>query len=57
MGVYVTLDRGTYEVALVPGVAFGDGNCLRICYATSMEVLEKAMARIVGAFTQLTRPS
>ena len=45
------------QVALVPGVALGDGNCLRICYATSMEVLEKAMARIVGAFTQLTRPS
>jgi len=30
-------------VALVPGEAFGDDNCLRIAYADSMETLGKAM--------------
>lgn len=33
-------------VAVVPGDAFGDPNCIRISYATSEEVLREAMARI-----------
>ena len=33
-------------VALVPGEAFGDGNCLRISYATDMGTLQDAMDRM-----------
>ena len=33
-------------VALVPGIAFGDDNCIRISYATSEDRLEKALTRI-----------
>ncbi len=35
-----------YHVALVPGIAFGDPNGLRISYAASQENLEEAMRRI-----------
>jgi aspartate aminotransferase len=34
------------EVALVPGSAFGADGYLRFSFATSMEVLEEAVARI-----------
>lgn len=37
------------KVAVVPGDAFGDPNCLRISYAASMELLEEAMDRIATA--------
>lgn len=33
-------------VALVPGSAFGNEGCIRISFATSMEILSKAMDRI-----------
>ena len=33
-------------VALVPGEAFGDPNCLRISYATDMGTLQDAMDRM-----------
>lgn len=33
-------------VALVPGIAFGDDNCVRISYATDDSILEKALVRI-----------
>ncbi|MDL2314450.1 pyridoxal phosphate-dependent aminotransferase [Desulfovibrio sp. OttesenSCG-928-C14] len=33
-------------VALVPGQAFGDDNCVRISYATSDDLLRKAMGKI-----------
>ena len=33
-------------VALVPGVAFGDDNCIRISYATSDDVVEKALTLV-----------
>lgn len=33
-------------VALVPGAAFGDDNCVRISYATDDAVLEKALGRV-----------
>ncbi len=39
----------------VYGSAFGDGNCIRMSYATSMENLQEAMKRITDAFAQLRR--
>lgn len=41
------------HVALVPGSAFGDPNCIRFSYATSMENLVKAMDRISQAIAAL----
>ncbi|HAL66014.1 MAG TPA: aspartate aminotransferase, partial [Bacteroidales bacterium] len=40
-------------VALVPGSAFGDPNCLRISYATSENNLIRAVQRIKEALTVL----
>jgi len=40
-------------VALVTGEAFGDGNCVRISYATSEETLIKAIGRIKAALEKL----
>jgi aspartate aminotransferase len=40
-------------VALVPGDAFGDPNCLRFSYATSTDKLTEAVRRIKGAFGDL----
>ncbi|MFZ5596542.1 MAG: pyridoxal phosphate-dependent aminotransferase [Bacillota bacterium] len=34
------------QVALVPGVAFGDDRCFRLSYATSMEKIKEGMDRI-----------
>ncbi len=41
------------KVALVPGVAFGDDNCLRFSFATSEENLKKAASQIVIALQNL----
>jgi aspartate aminotransferase len=41
------------HVALVPGDAFGNPNCLRISYATSNKLLITAMARISEALAEL----
>lgn len=41
------------HVALVPGEAFGDANCLRISYAAANEVLIDAMERIKKAVSRL----
>ncbi len=41
------------KVALVPGVAFGADEHIRISYATSMENLEKGMNRITDALSRL----
>ena len=35
-------------VALVPGAAFGDGRWVRMSYAASDEILEKALRRIAA---------
>ena len=35
-----------HQLALVPGEAFGDPNCLRISYATDMGTLQDAMDRM-----------
>ncbi len=40
-------------VALVPGDAFGDPNCLRFSYATSKDKLTEAVRRIKGALAEL----
>ncbi len=40
-------------VALVPGSAFGDPNCIRISYAASKEVLIEAVNRIKNALAEL----
>jgi aspartate aminotransferase len=41
-------------VALVPGSAFGDNDCIRISYATSNEVLIEAVRRIKIALSNLS---
>lgn len=38
------LDKG--NVAVVPGIAFGDDNYIRLSYATSMENIEEGLKRI-----------
>jgi len=40
-------------VAMVPGSAFGDSNCIRFSYATSEDVLIEAINRIKRALTAL----
>ncbi len=40
-------------VALVPGDAFGDPNCIRFSYATSKEKLTEAVRRIKSALAEL----
>ncbi|HUX52796.1 MAG TPA: pyridoxal phosphate-dependent aminotransferase, partial [Williamwhitmania sp.] len=42
------------HIALVPGCAFGEPNCIRISYATSDEVLVIAMERFTMALKALT---
>ncbi len=41
------------NVAVVPGDAFGDPNCIRISYATSEDLLKEAINRIKKALDQL----
>lgn len=40
----VLLDKG--NVAVIPGIGFGDDNYIRLSYATSMENIEKGLNRI-----------
>ena len=35
------------NVALVPGVAFGADNCVRLCFATDMAQIDKGLDRLV----------
>jgi aspartate aminotransferase len=35
-----------YQVAAVPGIAFGDDNCVRLSYATDRVSLEKGLDRL-----------
>ncbi len=42
------------KVAVVPGIAFGKENYLRISYATSMKNIEEGMDRIERAVAKLT---
>ena len=41
------------HVALVPGDAFGNPECLRISYATSKKLMITAMSRISDALAEL----
>lgn len=41
------------HVAIVPGEAFGNSNCVRLSYATSMDKLMEAMERMKSALAQL----
>ncbi|MCL4154329.1 UNVERIFIED_CONTAM: hypothetical protein GTU68_013396, partial [Idotea baltica] len=41
------------NVAVVPGIAFGDDRCFRISYATSEDRLNEAISRIKVALTKL----
>ncbi len=43
----------TAHVAVVPGDAFGNPDCIRISYATSMELLVEAVDRIKKALVEL----
>jgi len=45
----------TAGVALVPGDAFGEPQCLRISYATSLSVLQEAMGSIASALSRIQR--
>lgn len=45
------LEKG--HIAVVPGEAFGDGNCIRISYATADEKLTEAMRRMKEALAKL----
>lgn len=42
------------NVAVVPGIAFGDDNYIRLSYATSMENIQKGMDRIEEGISKLT---
>ena len=41
------------HVALVPGVAFGDDNCIRFSYAVADDVLADALARVGEVLDEL----
>jgi aspartate aminotransferase len=41
------------KVAVVPGIAFGDGDYFRISYATSENELIRAASQIVEALNKL----
>jgi aspartate aminotransferase len=41
------------QVAVVTGEAFGDNHCIRLSYATSDDLLQKAMARIIASLGKL----
>ena len=36
----------TVQVALVPGVAFGEDRCVRLCFATSMDQIDEGLDRL-----------
>ena len=40
-------------VALIPGVAFGDDNCVRLSYAISMEDIEEGLNRLNAFLSKL----
>ncbi len=41
------------RVAVVPGIAFGNDECVRISYATSMERIQEGVSRIAAAVKKL----
>ena len=54
-----SLDLGEYLLAdhllaVVPGIAFGDDRCIRLSYATSLDNLGRAMARLQAGLSSLS---
>ncbi|HMK66430.1 MAG TPA: pyridoxal phosphate-dependent aminotransferase [Thermodesulfobacteriota bacterium] len=45
------LEKG--QIAVVPGVAFGEDGCIRFSYATSMALIEKGLDRLEKALKEL----
>ena len=41
------------HIAIVPGAAFGNPNCVRISYATSKNILVEALDRMENALEEL----
>lgn len=41
------------QVAVIPGIAFGNDRCIRISYATDLDTLKKGMARLKEFVTHL----
>ncbi len=50
LSMYLLEEAG---VAVVPGIAFGDDNYIRLSYATSMENIKKGMERVKEAISRL----
>lgn len=42
------------KVATIPGIAFGNDNCIRLSYATDMDSIEKGMTRISNFIQSLS---
>ncbi|MCZ6660440.1 MAG: aspartate aminotransferase, partial [bacterium] len=42
------------NVAVVPGIAFGDDRCVRLSFALSLEEIEEGLARIGKAVSSLS---
>ena len=42
------------KVAVVPGIAFGDDDCVRLSYATSDDIIEKGLSRLKNFCQRLT---
>jgi aspartate aminotransferase len=45
-GEFATKVLESVHVALVPGAAFGDDDCVRLSFATSMPEIEKGLDRL-----------
>jgi aspartate aminotransferase len=41
------------EVAVIPGIAFGDDQCIRLSYATDMATIEKGLDRLAKFVSRL----
>ena len=46
-----------FQVAVVPGSAFGDDKCIRISYASSLTNLQEAFENIKKVLLLLKRPA
>ncbi|RMF24699.1 MAG: pyridoxal phosphate-dependent aminotransferase [Cyanobacteria bacterium J083] len=42
-----------YQVAVIPGIAFGDDDCIRLSYATDLATIEKGMKRLASFVNSL----
>ncbi|ELS02306.1 aspartate/tyrosine/aromatic aminotransferase [Xenococcus sp. PCC 7305] len=44
----------SYQVATIPGIAFGADNCIRISYATSLDTIKQGIERLSNFVNSLT---